>query len=72
MKTIQELGMDSRSIDGKENPYRKVMLTMMSCLLYEIERKALLKRTSQGIPAYNEQGGVLLDEKDRNYRKVFI
>ncbi len=57
LKTIQELGMDSRSIDGKENPYRKAMLMMMSCLLYEIERKALLECTSRGIPAYDKQGG---------------
>ena len=53
---IQELGMDSRKANGEENPYWKVVLTMMSCL-YEMERKALLERTRQGIQAYKERGG---------------
>ncbi|MCY4215805.1 MAG: recombinase family protein [Flavobacteriaceae bacterium] len=53
---IQELGMDSRKANGEENPYWKVGLTMMSCL-YEMERKALLERTRQGIQAYKERGG---------------
>ena len=53
---IQELGMDSRKANGEENPYWKVVLTMMSCL-YEMERKALLERTRQGIQAYKAREG---------------
>ncbi|MCY4266805.1 MAG: recombinase family protein [Flavobacteriaceae bacterium] len=53
---IQELGMDSRKANGEENPYWKVGLTMMSCL-YEMERKALLERTRQGIQAYKAREG---------------
>ncbi|MCY3998514.1 MAG: recombinase family protein [Flavobacteriaceae bacterium] len=63
---IQELGMDSCRANGKENPYWKVVLTMMNCL-YEMEQKALLERTRQGIQAYKERGR-RLDEKSGRWK----
>ncbi len=63
---IQELGVDSRHANGREKTYWKVVLTIMRCL-YEIERKALLERTRQGIEAYKDEG-VRLDEKSARWQ----